>query len=520
MKSFATLYKKLDSTNKDKEKLDILTSHLSQADPRNAAWIVFFLSGQKIERSTTLTDLKKWCRQETDTPKWLYKECYSAVGDTAETITLLLDQDKPANETLWKVMKDFTRAQKQDSFIQEMFIKKHWRRYGYYETLVFNKIITRAFRIGVNKTTVVKALATLSKVDEQTIKQRMMGDVKPTLEFYKSLLKEKGEDEHKKSPYPFFLATKLEEDDVGDETDWMAEYKWDGIRAQTVMREEIAIWSRRGDLITKSFPRLENDAGKQGIVIDGEIVVKQNEEVKPFNRLQQRLGKKEPEKSLLDNHPVTFIAYDLLEKDGEDIRQKPLQQRRKLLEDVIASLPDRYEISKEIPFETWEELENIQQNSREVNAEGVMIKKKKSPYKSGRKKGYWYKWKLPPHTIDTVLMYAKPGRGRRANLYTDYTLGVWDDEDLIPVAKAYSGLTDEQLEEMTKWIKKNTVDKYGPVREVKKAQVFEIAFESMRESNRHKSEISLRFPRIKRWRKDKPADEAETLERTKEYLNP
>lgn len=521
MKTFAKLYKDLSSTTSTNEKTNILKNYLETEKPENSIYAIYFLSKQKITKKTTSTDLKKWCMEETNTPKWLFQECYSTVGDLAETISLLFKRRKKSDIELYELMNEFKKIQENDKFIQKNFFIKYWNKFSQTQILLLNKIITRGYRVGVSEKTVVKAIAKLSKADEQIITQRMLGKWQPTKAFYNKLMREKTKGENQTKPYPFYLASKLENTKDKKEIDYVAEYKWDGIRIQLIKRQgQVTIWTRRGDLITNQFPDLKNLASMitKNFVIDGELLIKKNGEIKTFNALQQRMGRKSPSLKIMGKYPAHIVCYDLLEYDGKDIRKKPFQSRRAKLKEIINKAIKGFELSKKIPFETWEQLNKIRQKAREKNAEGVIIKRKKSTYKYGRKKGDWWKWKLPPHTIDTVLMYAEPGRGRRASLYTDYTLGVWKNDEVIPIAKAYSGLTDEEIEELSKWISKNTINKFGPVREVKKQQVIEIAFDSMQESQRHKSGISLRFPRIKRWRKQKPVKEAETLQRAKKYL--
>lgn len=522
MKTFAKLYKDLSSTTSTNEKARILQTYLENEKPENAIYAIYFLSKQKIKKNTTSQDLKQWCMETTNTPKWLFQECYSAVGDLAETISLLLQRKQDVNLELHELMESFKKAQQSEKFVQKNFFINYWNKLSQTQILLLNKIITRGYRVGVSKKTVVKAIANMSKANEQVIMQRMLGKWEPTKEFFDKLMQEKTKGENLKKPYPFYLASKLESTEEKNEEDYIAEYKWDGIRIQLIKRQgQVTIWTRRGDLITNQFTDLKNLGAMIPVdfVIDGELVIKKRGTIQSFNALQKRLGRKKPSLKTMGNLPAHIICYDLLEHNGKDIRKKPLIVRRKQLHKIVNKAIKGFQTSTKIRFTTWKDLDAIRKKAREKNAEGLMLKRKMSTYKHGRKKGDWWKWKLPPHTIDTVLLYAEPGRGRRASLYTDYTLGVWHNNELLPIAKAYSGLTDKEIEELSKWITKNTVNKYGPVRDVKKEQVIELAFDSMQESNRHKSGISLRFPRIKRWRKQKPAKEAETLQRAKQYLH-
>jgi DNA ligase-1 len=315
------------------------------------------------------------------------------------------------------------------------------------------------------------------------------------------------------------LAYALEQapEELGNENDWLAEYKWDGIRGQIIVRNnEIFIWTRGEELVTEKYPELYalKNILPNGTVLDGELMAYKNNTILSFQHLQKRIGRKTVSKKLLAEIPVAFFAYDILEHNGQDIRELPLMHRRELLEKLLANINHAGVVllSEKVTFSSWSELINIQANARNINAEGLMLKNLNAPYEVGRKKGNWWKWKVSPYTIDAVMIYAMQGHGRRANLFTDYTFAVWDNGALVPFAKAYSGLTDKEILAVDKFVKLNTIEKFGPVRSVKAELVFEIAFEGIALSTRHKSGIALRFPRIARWRKDKPAAEANTLD--------
>jgi DNA ligase-1 len=384
---------------------------------------------------------------------------------------------------------------------------------------VFNKLITGGFRVGVSEKLIVKALALWLNKEENQIAHRLMGNWSPFETTLQALLLQENFADNLSKPYPFFLAYALEQapEELGNENDWLAEYKWDGIRGQIIVRNnEIFIWTRGEELVTEKYPELHalKSFLPNGTVLDGELMAYKNNTILSFQHLQKRIGRKTVSKKLLAEIPVAFFAYDILEHNGQDIRELPLTHRRELLEKLLVNINHAGVVllSEKVTFSSWSELINIQANARNINAEGLMLKNLNAPYEVGRKKGNWWKWKVSPYTIDAVMIYAMQGHGRRANLFTDYTFAVWDNGALVPFAKAYSGLTDKEILAVDKFVKQNTIEKFGPVRSVKAELVFEIAFEGIALSTRHKSGIALRFPRIARWRKDKPAAEANTLD--------
>jgi DNA ligase-1 len=402
-----------------------------------------------------------------------------------------------------------------------------WRALTARERFVWNKLITGAFRVGVSQQLLTRALAEVAGLDPAIVAHRLMGNWEPTAEFYRSLIAgQTGAEDHSR-PYPFFLATPLEEEpsELGEVGEWLAEWKWDGIRAQLLHRGgQVFLWSRGEELITERFPELA-ELGRglpPGTVIDGELLPWQGDAVMPFAQLQRRIGRKTLGRKILAEVPVVLMAYDLLEFGGEDWRVRPLNERRSQLADLVAAVPaqGRWRLSPAVPGATWEELASARQDSRARQVEGLMLKRLDSPYRVGRQRGDWWKWKISPHTIDAVLIYAQRGSGKRASLYTDYTFGVWDEGELVPVAKAYSGLTDAEIRQVDAFVRKNTVEKFGPVRSVTPELVFELAFEGIQRSARHKSGVAVRFPRILRWRTDKKAADADTLTRVKALLPP
>jgi len=372
----------------------------------------------------------------------------------------------------------------------------------------------------------VNALAKQSDTDSNKIMHSIMGKWQPEEITYDALIEGAHVNTDNSWPYPFCLAYALEmqPEDLGPVAQWQAEWKWDGIRGQIVKRNgELFIWSRGEELVTDQFPELHflKEELEDGTVLDGEILSVKDGNVQVFSILQRRLNRKTINKAQLNDAPIGFYIYDLLELGTADIRDKPMIERRSLLEQIVSKFQtkDVAVLSPVLTFQSWEALTEMRQGSRDMNSEGIMLKRLDSPYHSGRKRGDWWKWKINPYTVDTVLIYAQKGSGRRANFYTDYTFAVRDGEKLITVAKAYSGLTDKEIKEVDAFVKRNAVEKFGPVRTVKPELVFEIAFEGIAESKRHKAGLALRFPRILRWRKDKKVEEINTLEDLRQLLN-
>jgi DNA ligase 1 len=521
MRAFTDLYTALDETNKTNEKVEAMRRYFSSAPPDDAAWVIFFLSGRTPRRAVNARKLSEWAAEEAGISMWLFSESYDAVGDIAETITLVMPETESSSRLplhVW-VEQRLLPLQGLPEAEQRAAILAAWRELDRQERFIWNKLITGGFRVGVSQKLVIRALAQVSGIDDAVIAHRMMGNWSPTPAFYQMLIAQDTGESDISRPYPFFLAYPLEAElaTLGTLDDWQAEWKWDGIRAQVIRRRgEIFIWSRGEELVTERYPEIAEAAASlpDDVVLDGELLAWRDERVLPFAHLQRRIGRKTIGKKLLADVPVIFMAYDLLETDGIDQRQQPLQGRRAALERIIGSTDQpSFKLSPVIRAASWEALTQQSEESRERRVEGLMLKRLQSTYRVGRQKGDWWKWKINPYTIDAVLIYAQRGSGKRASLYTDYTFGVWDDTGaLIPFAKAYSGLTDEEIRQVDRFIRQNTQEKFGPVRTVKPELVFELAFEGIQRSARHKSGIAVRFPRILRWRTDKPIAEADTLE--------
>lgn len=527
MKQFANLFMKLDQTNKTNLKLAALVDYFENAPDDEKVWAIAIMSHRRPKRPVTTKELRAWCRELTDLPEWLFEETYHVVGDLAETIAKLLPEaERSPDRGLLYWVNFLIDLRSQSPQEKKEGIIKAWRELETFERFVFNKLITGGFRIGVSQKLMTRALATHLKKDPAEIAHRLMGNWNPADVRFHDLLLENNVEADASKPYPFFLAYQLENDlsSLGEPNEWLAEYKWDGIRGQLIVRDgKVFLWSRGEELVTDQYPEMKAvvDLVPEGTVLDGEILVFKEGSVQGFGLLQKRIGRKTVSTKLLKDVPVVLRCYDVLEFNGEDIRSKSQEERRKVLEELFVKMSENQllQISEKIEFSSWEELAVIREDARSKNSEGLMLKSKGSAYGVGRTKGGWWKWKVDPLTVDAVLIYAMRGHGRRANLYTDYTFAVWDGEALVPFTKAYSGLTDEEFRQVDNFVKRNTVERFGPVRSVTPELVFEIAFEGIQKSNRHKSGIALRFPRMKRWRKDKPAKEANTLKDLQDLLD-
>lgn len=570
MRRFAALYEALDRTTATSEKVEALRRYFEAVSPEDGAWALLVLTGGKLSRLVATAQLREWAREVAGVEPWLFEESYAIVGDFAETVALLVDasltRDPESGESGLDVsLSEWIEARLLplrglEPAAQREHVLAWWSSLDRSGIFLLVKLLTGSLRVGVSKSLVVRAIALRAGLEPAVVAHRLMGSWSPTPSFFERLLAPGAEEIERSQPYPFFLASPVElatpvgpdetvaawiERALGSADRWLAEWKWDGIRAQLIRRGgSVFLWSRGDENITETFPEIAHAAARlpDGTVLDGEVLAWRDNQPLPFGSLQRRLGRRTVGVKLLRDAPVVFIVYDALEHEGRDLREQPLEARRAALEQVIPPSSSTLLISPVIPFASWDELAERRAGSRERSVEGVMLKRRGSTYQVGRRRGDWWKWKIEALTIDAVLTYAQPGHGRRANLLTDYTFGVWsgapgpdvsfanDDSrgmasaqvgteevrapqrTLVTIAKAYSGLGDEEIARLDRWIRRHTVERFGPVRAVEPVLVFELAFDAAQRSTRHKSGVALRFPRIARWREDKRAEEADSID--------
>ena len=526
MRLFAELFRRIDETNKKNEKYNALVEYFDKADDKDKVWTIALFSNQRPKRSITTNLLSTWACELANIPVWLFDESQRLVGDLTETISLILPKNEIKDERKLHEWISFIQELKdQEEIVKEHAIKEAWRNLGTQERLVLNKLITGGFRVKVSQKIITSALAQHLDKEENEIAHRLMGDWTPEVISFKELFLKETVSANISRPYPFYLAYHLEETpkELGAPNEWAAEWKWDGIRGQLIKRnDEVFVWSGDEELVTDQFPELK-EMGMlldNGTVIDAEILVIKDGEIMAYHLLQKRFGKKKVTKKMLTEYPIAMMAYDLLEFESIDIRQLPYLDRRNKLLQILAQCNDhRLTLSEDIEFDDWNYLTNERKKSRSKGAKGLILKHRSSPYQSGRKKGNWWKWKVDPFTIDAVLIYAQRSQGRKMSLFFDFTFAVWDGDLLIPIAKAYDGLSDQEITEITKFVKGNTIEKFGPVRSVNPELIFQLSFEDIHESSRHKCGLALRFPMIKQWHKDKIAREANSLADLKQLMN-
>ncbi len=530
MRRFAELYTRLDASTATSAKVDALAQYFAEAPPADAAWAVHVLGGNRLKRLIASAELRELASRASGYPAWLIEDSYSHVGDLAETIDLLLEAPTDTDDTTslheW-IEQRLAPLPKLDVETRAATVLGWWQALPHAQRFVLNKLLTGSLRVGVSQRLVVQGLAKLSGLETAHIAHRLSGQWQPSEAAFRTLLDPHDTGANADQPYPFFLASPLEGEigGLGDRGEWLAEWKWDGIRAQLLKRDGVVrLWSRGEERLDGRFPEIEQAAANlpDGVAIDGEILAWREGAPLSFGVLQKRIGRLKPgAKSLLDQ-PVALLAYDLLEHEGGDIRALPLGERRALLTQLIEADADtlddsapRLRLSAAIDAVDWAALTAYRDESRERGVEGLMLKRLDSTYQVGRRRGDWWKWKVAPYTLDAVLIYAQAGHGRRSNLYTDYTFAVWDNDALVPVAKAYSGLSDVEIGKLDRWIRANTRERFGPVRSVEPQQVFELAFEAINASSRHRSGVAVRFPRILRWRTDLSIHEADSLDQLK-----
>lgn len=529
MKRAAALFDALDATGSTNAKVDALAAYFREADDADKLWVIALLSGRRPKRPVTSTHLRKWAAEISGIPDWLFEASYHVVGDLAETVTHIAKLEQAITKSLTEWVHYVEDLKQQDETEKAQRVKAAWAGLEGMELFVFNKIITGGFRIGVSQKIMVKGLSKATGMDEDAIAHRLMGDWTPHTTTFQELLHAKNPADSTSKPYPFFLAYGIEGMHgraagaglnellaLGEPKEWQLEHKWDGIRGQLIVRDgQLFVWSRGEELVADKFPEFEvlKDLLPNGTVLDGEILAWKDDAPLPFAEMQKRIGRKTVGKKLLNDVPVVFMAYDLMEADHTDIRQEALRTRRERLERIHKTVSHPVlMLSALLPFGQWQDVVELREHARTTSIEGLMLKRLSSNYEVGRKRGDWWKWKVDPLSIDAVLTFSMQGHGRRAALYTDHTFGLWRDGQLVTFAKAYSGLTDKEMSEVDAFVKKNTVERFGPVRQVEPKLVFEIAFEGISPSSRHKSGVAVRFPRIVRWRRDKLAKDANSLD--------
>ncbi|MFW5892612.1 MAG: ATP-dependent DNA ligase [Bacteroidota bacterium] len=524
MKTFSNLFSALESSNKTRDKIKSIIEFFHNSSAEDKLWFLSIVAGKRPKRPVKTTLMKQWVMQKANIPEWLFLESYHNVGDLGETLALLLPppaekSDKPLH--VW--MKEIIDMQNFSEESKKEYVLNAWNMLDETERLIFNKLIGGSFRMGVSSKLLVNALAKYTNREPSALMHSIMGKWSVDSVTFDQLVRGEHINEDNSKPYPFCLAYPLdkEPEKLGNPQQWQAEYKWDGIRGQIIKRNnEVFIWSRGEELINNQFPELLQAAARVNgdYAMDGEILIVKDGRVLNFQELQKRLNRKNVSKKMMENYPAEFFAYDLPELNLKDIRTQPLTERQKKLR-MLAGNNSAIKVPDPVSFTQWCELIGKRLNSRDINSEGLMLKRKDSTYYAGRKKGDWWKWKVDPLTLDAVMIYAQKGSGRRSAWYTDYTFAVRDGEKLVTICKAYSGLTDKEIEEINRFVKNHSTEKFGPVRTVEPLLVFEIAFEGIGWSKRHKSGVALRFPRISKWRKDKLPHDIDTLQEVQSMIN-
>ncbi|MBF9047486.1 ATP-dependent DNA ligase [Rhodobacterales bacterium LSUCC0031] len=528
MKDFAALVTALDQTTRTSTKLAALAAYFRTAPETDRLWTVALLSGRRPRRSITASKLRLWAAEAAGITPWMFETCYPVVGDLSETIALILPPPRgDIVNSLSGWIAELRALDKADDAARRAFVLQAWDGLPPVQRFVFNKLITGGWRMGVSQKLMTRALAEATGIDPAELTHRLMGDWSPDTTDWAGLIAGHDPQAALSRPYPFALAHQLDLDpiDLGPCADWLAEDKWDGIRGQLIKRGGAHhLWSRGEELMTDRFPEAAAIAAvlPDGTVIDGEVLAWDHAARRPmgFAKLQPRIGRKTVPKRLLAEAPAIVMAYDLLEWQGEDLRTRPFGARRAILAGLLDDLPKAVplHLSPAIAATDWAGLVASRATARDRGAEGLMLKRLSAPYHAGRRRGDVWKWKLDPLSIDAVMIYAQAGSGRRATLYTDFTFAVRDGAGFVPFTKAYSGLSDAEFREITAWVRKNTTERFGPVRAVRPELVFEIAFEGIQASPRHKSGVALRFPRMVRWRRDKPVAEVASLDDLKAVL--
>jgi len=530
MKNFASLFKELDESTRADFKVEAFLNYFKIAHSGDAAWAVSLSLGRKIKQIVPIKKLREWSLELAQIPEWLLAECLDNVGDLAETISLVLPSDcNSENFPLQTWMEQYLlplRNQKEE--FQKEKIVAAWRLLNSTERFLWNKLVTGNFHMDISPKLIIKALSIFCGLSERIISIRLTGDWIPSADFFNMLSAPDDNNNAFCNPWPFNPIIKLDQDieDLGNVNLWIAEWKWNGIRSQIIKREnQVYIWSHDDDLINDLLPEL-CELGSflpDGTVIEGIIIPLKNNAPLPESELQKRIAKGYTVKKIVSDIPVSFVAFDLLEFQKEDIRNKSLSQRRIHLKEIFNDISDKkFILSEIIECNSWEDLKNVKSEARKKSADGLILKRIDSPYflgnyninissPAGVSKTDWYKWKNDPLTIIAVLLYAGVEQGSVPPLFKDYTFALWHEGKLVPFAKTSSGLTDKEIIQVDAFIRKNTLEKFGPVRTVRPELVFELEFDGIHKSSRHKSGLVVLSPRILRWLHDKKIEEAGSL---------
>lgn len=528
MQRFTELCFTLDETTKASRKAEALQRYVASVPAGDAAWALYLLIGEPLGRAVSASRLRLWACEAAGIPEWLFEECREAVGDAAETIALVVPGAGGSSPQGLRSLVEERLLPMIDSDAEtsRAGIEETWREMDERQRFVWTRMLTGGFRAGVSRQTVLRALGEFAGLESRVIAHRLMAPWQPSAEFFRRLLSPDDGDAEVSRPYPFHLACPLDgmPETLGAREPWCAEWQWGGMRSQAVKRSgRVFLWSRGGELINGVFPELEEPmAGlPDGTVLDGEIIPWKDGVPLPCGLLQKRIGRVSAARKLREQVPAVFMAFDLLESQGRDIRPAPLRTRRDALERLLArqGAATRLRLSPVLTDAGWEDLTARRRHCRDMQAGGLVLKRYDSPYEAGRHRGGWWKWKIEPCTIDAILLYAQTAEGEQEDLVADYTFGLWRRGQLVPVARIAGGLTGEEIRRIDAFIRRNTLGKFGPVRSVRPQLVFEIAFEGVEPSARRKSGIALRGPRIVRW-KDKPPEEADSLESLNALLHP
>lgn len=523
MKFYAELYKALKRNNRESDILELLIDYFSKVCERDKIWTLYILSEGKVKKKFRSQLLKECACEYTGIPDWLFEESYRFTGDLIETLSLILPEKETDSHRTLSGWMDFVNTINltDESEMKEKIIKA-WKDLDHSEKYVFNKLITGSLRSGLKDKVLIKALSEFFNIEPNIIARRLKSEWHPDKISFKELFSGDDPNDVISKPYAFFTeeVMETESEELGLPGDWLAEWKFTGIRVQIIFRQgDIFIWTEDEDLITDKFPEFENlkNILPEGTVFEGVLLCYGNGKPLPLTYLKTRTGRKNINRKTMIEFPVVFIAYDILEYNGNDIRHKVLAERKEIISNIKSQISNSelLKFSQEINFKDWEELRKMRAKSGDFKAKGILLKKKIS-VRLPECKDKFLIWKPEPLSIDTVLIYAM--KGERTDLFTEYTFGIWDEGKLVSIAKVNSGLTEVEIREVSEFVKNNTLEKFGPVRTVKPELVFEIAFESISESKRHKSGLVLHLPGITRWKKDKKIEEVFILENLKKLI--